>query len=98
MTPRRKKQTLGQLKRETREKLRAAEIALAIAETHAAETHAQAKRRIVAIARDLLPTAAALARRGRPRLLAVLGKIIENPRLGATLNVAKIIDSAKTKL
>lgn len=44
---------------------------------------AQARRQLVAIAQDLLPKAAGLARKGRPRLLAICAKIIGDPQIDA---------------
>lgn len=54
---------------------------LALMEATAAIAHGQARRQLLAIARDLAPKAAGYARRGRPRLLAVLAKIVADPRL-----------------
>ena len=54
--------------------------AIAIAEADAALHQVQASTRLIAIARDLLPQAASYARKGRPRLLAVLAKIIAEPK------------------
>ena len=54
-------------------------------ETHAALVRAETRRNIISIARDLLPQAAALARKGRPRLLAVIAKIIGEDRLRSTI-------------
>jgi hypothetical protein len=64
------RQLVGQLKHE-----------LLVAETNAAMAHASARRQLCAIARDIAPHAAALARRGKPRVLAVLAKIISDPRI-----------------
>jgi hypothetical protein len=50
-------------------------------EAQAALQRAECRRRIISIARDLLPQAAAFARKGRPRLLAVLTKIIGDEKL-----------------
>jgi len=60
---------------------------LAILELKSAATHAAARRQMIAIAKDLLPVAAALGRRGRPRLLAVCAKIIADEKLNANLEV-----------
>lgn len=73
----------SKLPKRLREKLRKARIELALIETEAAEKQAAARRQIAAIARDLLPDAAALARRGRPRLLAVCAKILADPLIAA---------------
>ena len=54
-------------------------------ETHAALVRAEARRNIISIARDLLPIAAKLGRRGRPRLLAVIAKIIGEEKLRSTI-------------
>ena len=56
-------------------------LQLEVAEAEAAIRQAQARTQITAIARDLLPQGAAFARKGRPRLLAVLAKIIADPKL-----------------
>jgi hypothetical protein len=53
----------------------------AIAEAASALVRAEARRRIVSIARDLLPAAAGFARKGKPRLLAVLTKIVGEEKL-----------------
>jgi hypothetical protein len=51
------------------------------AEAEANASRAEARRRLCAIARDLTGVAAGLARKGRPRLLAVLAKIAsDSPR------------------
>jgi hypothetical protein len=50
-------------------------------EADAALKRAECRRRLIGIARDLLPEAAGLARKGRPRLLAVLSKIIGDDKL-----------------
>jgi hypothetical protein len=50
-------------------------------ETQAALQRAECRRRIIGIARDLLPQAASFARKGRPRLLAVITKIIGDEKL-----------------
>jgi hypothetical protein len=71
--------------------LHALRLRIATAEALAAESQAEAKRRIMSIARDLLPKAAAHARRGRPRLLAVCAKIIGAPNLQANLKAARFL-------
>lgn len=50
-------------------------------EAQSALRRAECRRRIIGIARDLLPDAAGFARKGRPRLLAVLSKIIADDKL-----------------
>lgn len=45
-------------------------------ETRALFHEAAARRQLIAIAHDLLPAAAGLARKGKPRLLAVVSKVI----------------------
>lgn len=56
---------------------------LLIAETTTAFRRAQARRQLIAIAHDLLPKAAGLARKGRPRLLAICARIIADEKLKA---------------
>jgi hypothetical protein len=70
ITPKNAPQLIRALKREH-----------AILEAHSALVRAEARRRIVSIARDLLPQAAGYARKGRPRLLAVVSKIIGDEKL-----------------
>lgn len=53
----------------------------ALLEAQAALVRAESRRRIISIARDLLPHAAKFARKGRPRLLAVLSKIVGDEKL-----------------
>ena len=82
-TTRRKKSTRT-LEREARAKLVELRHQLILAEASAAIAHGIARRQLCAIARDLAPNAAALARRGKPRVLAVLAvlaKIISDPRI-----------------
>lgn len=50
-------------------------------EAQSAMQRSECRRRIISIARDLLPYGAAFARKGRPRLLAVLSKIIADDKL-----------------
>jgi hypothetical protein len=61
--------------------IRQLQLEVARAEALAAKARAEARWRISAIARDLLGTAAKFARKGRPRLLAVLSKIIGDDKL-----------------
>lgn len=62
-----------------------AEIKLQVAraELKAAKARAEARWHISALCRDLIPTAAKFARKGRPRLLAVVSKIIADDKLRA---------------
>lgn len=53
--------------------------AVAQSELTAAQHHHELRTQLRAIARDLAGHAASLARRGRPRLLAVLAKIAQEP-------------------
>lgn len=61
--------------------IRQLQLEVAKAEAGAAKARAEARWRISAIARDLLGVAAGLARKGRPRLLAVLSKIIGDDKM-----------------
>ncbi len=81
---RQRRKSQCQLEKEGRELLAQLKHQLLLAETNAAIAHGQARRQLCSIARDLAPKAAALGRRGRPRLLAVLAKILSDPRLGPT--------------
>lgn len=83
--PRKQKKTQRQLEAEATRELKRLRKQLLIAETAAALNHGIARRQILAIARDIAPVAAALARRGRPRVLAVLAKIIGDPRIAPVL-------------
>ncbi len=57
------------------------ERAVQIAELNATLARTQARRMVMAVARDLIPTAASYARKGRPRLLAVVSRIIGDEKL-----------------
>jgi len=64
-----------------RDLIRALKQEHAVLEAQSALVRAEARRRIIAIARDLLPHAAGFARKGRPRLLAVISKIVGDEKL-----------------
>ena len=67
-------------------KLQMKQIAL---EAQSALERAECRRRIISIARDLLPKAAGFARKGRPRLLAVLTKIISDDKMRSVHELKK---------
>ena len=54
-----------------------------ILEIRDAAARAAARRQLISSAHDLMPKATALARKGRPRLLAIVAKIIGDPKLRA---------------
>jgi hypothetical protein len=81
MPKHRKKKSVRALEQDGRAALAQLRHQLLLAETNAAIAHGAARRMICSIARDLAAPAAALARRGRPRLLAVLAKIVGDPHL-----------------
>jgi len=80
---------------EVRDAINTLRVATAKAELEAAHARAAARRQINAIARDLMPTAAGYARKGRPRLLAVLAKILGDDNLNANLHAIQTLERLK---
>ena len=61
-----------------RQLLKQIEIEVAIAEGRTRANLIDCRSEIVAIAKELLPHAAALAKKGRPRVLAVIQRILDS--------------------
>lgn len=57
------------------------DLQIRILEGEAEMAKASARRQIMSLCRDLVPVAAGYARKGRPRLLAVVGKILGDRNL-----------------
>jgi len=80
---------------EVRNAIRALELKTARAEAAAMQHRAMARRQISAIVQDLVPVAAGLARKGRPRLLAVIARILDNDEMDT--KSAAVIKAAATR-
>jgi hypothetical protein len=64
-----------------RSEIRKLDLLVARGEARAMQHRASARRQLAAIVKDLMPTAAGLARRGKGRLLAVLARILQDEKL-----------------
>jgi hypothetical protein len=90
----RKRTPLRKLRREARAGLRKLALEVQHSELLTKATLLDCRKQIVAITRDLLPHAAALARRGRPRLLAICQKVLSEqskpePQRETTLRIRR---------
>ncbi len=82
-----KKKRKRRLDKELLAQLQKLKANILLLESEAAMNRASARRQVSAIARDLVPVAAGLARKGRPRLLAVLSKILGDQSMITSLDV-----------